>query len=50
MAEMKLVVRKWKPPVRKFLIPCGIQENKLENQFSVSLPILYIKDWWLTVC
>ena len=49
MAEMKMVVRKWKPPVRKFLIPCGIQENKLENLFSISLPILNIKDWWLIV-
>ena len=47
---MKKVIRKWKHPIRKFFIPCGIQENKLENQLSISPPILNSEDWWSTVC
>ena len=41
---MKKVVRKWKHPIRKFLTPCGIQENKLEKQLSISPPILNSED------
>ena len=40
MPEKRGVIREWKPPLRKFLIPCGIQENRLEKPFSISPPIL----------
>ena len=49
MAEMRKVIRKWKPPIRKFLIPCEIQKNKLENQFSILQPVLNSEDCWLIV-
>ena len=39
-----------KTSCQKFFIPCGIQQIKLENQFSISPPILNSEDWWLFVC
>lgn len=48
MTEKRKVI-KWKPPIRKLSILCGINEKNLENQFLISMPILNSEDWWLIV-
>ena len=31
MTEKRKVLRKWKPPIRKFSVFCGINEKKLRE-------------------
>ena len=50
MTKEKRAIRKWKSPARSLFVLSEIQENKLENQFSVFPPILNSEDWWLIAC